>query len=216
MAVILLDQFTDTAVTDLDAHTIGPTNTPATSWTDPLGSGFSHIDFAGTGAIIFAGHYGNGTGPYLNAGVSDCVLTCDLKPNGASIIAGLIGRRVDGSNGWGVWMRDDTNQIELFERTSGSNTVRANASFTVPTSGTVTVTFTFSGTSITADFNGTAINYTSSQHQSATGYGIQDFIGGNVLIFDNFQIDVADAGILWLPSVRSQRGRTSVVPYGMR
>ena len=90
--ILILDQFTDTNGTALASHTIAPTNTPATSWTDVVGSWEIQSNKAKIGGS------GSGQNPVVvDAGAADVSVTATVTL-GASGDIGIIVNYQDGSN----------------------------------------------------------------------------------------------------------------------
>lgn len=169
-AVLILDTFTDANMA-IDAHTIAPTNVPATSWV--IGSGTPRI-------------YGNAL--IGDSGGDDI---CALDTGRANFTAsmtfvawdyyGVIGRYSDVNNYWMAYAIDN-GVCRLIKREASVDTVMASGNVTPNTS----ISIQFNGTLITAKFGSLTLTYTSSFNQAATKAGVylkQTTYGG-----DNFQV----------------------------
>jgi hypothetical protein len=194
MTVLIYDQFSGTFGDRLDGthHPIAPTNTPGNAWVEQ-GGGIWEIDSDGASAKAFSADQPS---PVLvDAGVSDCVVTCTLKVTNVNAIAGLGGRGSDGGNYWYFWLRGDANKIELIERVGGANTTRGSASYTVVANTPMALTFTFSGTSVTADADGHSVTWgTSSPLDANMKFGCMQANSGFDSNWKDFKVTVGGGG----------------------
>lgn len=186
MSVVFLDQFTDVAVTALSAHTPAPTNTIGASWSTPDNGGFIYTD--GITAFFF-----NGTIEVLDTGLTACNVSVDVILGSATCICGLLLRYQDSTNFWFVWIRNDTNHLQLYKQISGSNTLMDSQAYTVPTNTTVTLTATITSGAISVSVSGgPTVSASDSALNTATKAGMNDanaHAGGGDTLFDNFTVD---------------------------
>jgi len=164
----ILDTFTGSNGTNIN----GRTSDSGHTWT--TGSNYSiqsnRCQYASVvGGVVLA---------VLSGGQANDVLTATIRASGVHSF-GLIGRYVDASNYWLV-VYDWNAGMLIQEVNAGSFITRAsNSGNAAPAFNTdFTMTFTFSGTSISASCNGVTISYTSSVHQSATGRGFVSYRDG--------------------------------------
>ncbi len=202
MATIILDNFVGADNERLAAHTIAPTNTAGASWNE--NTGVWAIHHPPDDAYAFAAS--TNTPCTLDAGVSDCTITCSLilGSTASDCFAGLAFRATDKDNTWYAFIRGDTNKLEIYNRVGGVNGLAVDSqSYTVPTSTTVTMTVTLSGTSISVTVGATTAGTTSSTRQTATIYGLASAEGSDKTKWDDFQLDGSAApggGIIPLAS----------------
>jgi hypothetical protein len=181
-AYALKDIFTDTNGTNLPAHTMDV----GAGWT------VTTVFTGGTFAIqANAAQYTSSGGDAIataDAGKSDSTLQGDVTPGAAAGNCGAVVRAQDGNNFWlARWRQSGTNQVQLYERSSGSWTLRGSASLTAgspPQAYTISVIC--SGTSIQATVSGTTASCTNSDLQTQTRCGVYGASTGDG--FDNFQV----------------------------
>lgn len=203
MSTLILDQFTDTNGTDLGSHTIGPTNTPSTSWTKRSGS--DALTGASTQVMTIQSNacQSNNTGGAaqysLDAGQADVTISADFNVSSASSgqKCGILFRRQDGNNWWTAQYENSSGKIYIFEISGGSATQRDVQ--TPGASSTFTMTVTLSGNSIDVTIGGGVhATYSSSDFATATQHGLRCDNNLN-MTYDNFTISVADAGGVFNP-----------------
>lgn len=179
---LIEDAFTDTDATALSSHTIAPTNTPAASWASDSGA----MDINGNKARTTT--LASGLVQYrANAGVSDCVVSVDVTPVGASVL-GMSLRRNSAVNQWVLVALEGIagNLFRLYEQATGY-TLRASTAVTVTAGVTYALRATLNGTSIVGTLNGTnEISFSSASYQTETNHGIRDDHTGSK--FDNFKV----------------------------
>lgn len=190
MATLILDQFTDTDGVSLSSHTIGPTNTPATSWTVLQGTADINANHARKTSI--------GTNLYarVDAGQADVTVQVDAHPfdSAGQYAWDVIGRVQDVDNLWLLEVYTGDNTVRIYEKISGSYTSRASASLTLTADTTHTIKLVFSGTSIQGWVDGVQyVSFTSSSYQSQTKHGIR-IAGAEGGWVDNFQVDENGGG----------------------
>ena len=177
---LILDQFTDTNGTSLSAHTIAPTNTPATAWTIRQGTFTiqSNRAQASTGFSDFV---------TLQAGIADgtfsviVIPTADSLTNGVD--QGIILRQTDTSNYVEVVIQG--NSFRAFE-VSGGFTLKDSEAVAITAGVSYTIEVIVSGSSYTATLNGgSALSFTSTKNQTTVRHGLN---GSNSTQFDDFTI----------------------------
>lgn len=183
VAALILDQFTDTNGVALTAHTIAPTNVPATAWTVAAGT----CDIQGNRAQPE-------TNSTVNVAVCDSLrsdlitISAFVNRAGATQDMGIVARYQDVNN---YWLADMQNggTVVLFEKSGGSYTSRASAAQPFNTNTDYSLAMALSGTTITVTVNGAnAISFSSSDFQSSTKVGLWASlatVGGQI---DNFQV----------------------------
>lgn len=185
---LILDQFTDPDSTALTAHTIAPTNTPATSW-----AGAKVFTTAAAPTAIITSNQGHATtlhtGAVLDAGVADCTLTCDWTPVvGQNNRGRLIFRYSSNGNMWFAYMNEPGGNFELYEVVSDTPTLRGTVSYTFVDGTTYAIKVTLSGNNIELFVdNVSQITYTSATFNTATKYGLA-INSGHSGYFDNFTV----------------------------
>lgn len=191
MSTLIVDAFTDTNGTRLNAHTISPTNTPSTSWTEVVG--VWEIGYTVANKVQLVSTSNNETACVCDAGVADVNVSVDFKVDGSGGNAGVSCNYVDDNNHWVCNIESNGNTANIYERTSGTFTNRSTASFTVTPGNTYTVKLTSSGDTITQYVDGTQVNtYTvgSRPHKTGTKCGIKIYgtyaTSANTL--DNFTV----------------------------
>jgi hypothetical protein len=180
---LILDQFTDTNGTALSSHTIAPTNTPATSWTNGLNS----LEIQSNKAVGVTSSDDNIE--LCDSGQSD--VTASVIVNSTVVAGGgPVVRASDGSNMWLAYLASVFNSIRLFEINAASFVERATASQTVTSGVDYTQRLAASGTSLVASVDGGAsCNYSSSFNQSATKVGIHAYnLAGTSPTLDTFTV----------------------------
>ena len=178
--VVVEDLFSGSG--SLNGRTPDTVNTPGGTWTVTAGS-----------ATVSSGSLANGsTGESLanlQFGVSDYTLTVNVseESGGAS---GPVVRYVDDNNLFVVVLSNFTN-FSLYERVSGTYTLRADSSFPFG-SGYYTIKMTISGSTISATVNGgNLISYGSATAgQTSTVGGVRAFDGANIgsQLFQAFKV----------------------------
>lgn len=113
---LILDNFTDSDATAIAAHTIAPTNTPATSWV---------VD-VGTWSISSNKVASNGTGgsrAYCNPNVATATLHASITVLDVGAAQGIMFRRQDSSNYWVChWIGGGTNELRITKVIASSGT----------------------------------------------------------------------------------------------
>jgi hypothetical protein len=198
MAVIIRDEFVDTNGVLLTAHTIAPINTPGALWYGEAIPGLPTMQIQSSAAS--PGGINGLRSNYLNALVSDCVLSVDTTTgitDGVDSIY-VVFRRVDGSNLWYANL-DKGFGFRLFEVTSGVTTLRASESGKYVADSPYSISVFLSGSSIVCVLSGTrssSLSYTSSSQLAATKYGILSYQTSLItksITFDNFRIEAGNA-----------------------
>ena len=118
---VVQDTFTDSDSTGLDAHTPD---------VDSVGSGW--VEHAGIWEIQsnkLAAAVSGGAQASIDSGESDVDINSTITFTGTSK-AGFVTRYTDADNYWQVWM-DTGNYISLYERTTGTTTLRDSATPTI-------------------------------------------------------------------------------------
>lgn len=175
-ATLVDDTFTDTNGTNITAHTIAPTNTPATSWT--VGKGTADIQSNTMNVTALTSAYYVAA---VNAAVADCTVQATANSTGSW---GPVGRYGSGTSFWGVYVVMGGGTMYLVEDNA---TIRATAAGTTISTNDV-VKLIMSGTSLTAWHSSGSCNYTSSAKQANTSHGVYGETVGRR--FDNFKITV--------------------------
>jgi hypothetical protein len=182
---LVYDTFTDTDATALASHTIAPTNTPATSWTTTSNKFAINSNRAvGTAtAACFA---------KIDAGVSDCIIYARLAVSENSDHSmGIAARYADDSNSWLFLINPSQNQLQLYELTSTSYTLRASKSMTIDPGTNYDMVVTLSGNSLTVAIGSDSATYSSVVRNTATKCGIYAQRSDNISaadIFDEFRV----------------------------
>lgn len=167
--ILIEDSFTDSDGTALSAHTIAPTNIPATIWTIISGTWVINSNKAQKTATDATHEMAT-----VDAGVSDCLCEQNLTLPASGY--GATGYRIsNATNGW-LYQLDITGDIvALFEQNAGTYTQRASQGGVVLTGGaTYAIAATLNGASITITIDGgNSINYASATHnQTTTKHGL--------------------------------------------
>jgi hypothetical protein len=171
---IIEDIFTDTAATSLNLHTITPTNTPATAWTEAIGDWKIGTNKAAT---VTNTDYSIAT---VDAGIANVTISVDAISNSVvtnelSRAAGIILRYTNASNYWAVVINPNTDHFMIIEKNNGTETVRAQATVTLEVATSYALSCTASGQSITATLDGANdISYNSAAlNETVTVHGIK-------------------------------------------
>jgi len=184
--VLILDQFTDTDAVKVSAHTISPTNVPATAWSY-VGGALDYLKIYSNKARSQAGSYL--TVDKLDAGIADCIISVDMVCGGDGGWCGISFRVTDINNYWYAVVSKiaATYYLRIYEVTDGAAAVmRAGASPVFGDADTVTMTVTLAGNSISVTMAGTTISYTSAVRNTVTAHGL--YVTGSVATLDNFKI----------------------------
>ena len=183
----VLDNFTDTNGTSLDAHT-PDTDVEAGGWTEQAGQTEIQTNQARP-ASDGVNHFST-----IESGISEVLITATVSVSQDTVndVEGIIGRWSDASNFWFVGITAQANLFRIFERNGGSNIERASASVTIGASTPYEITATFNSTTITAQLDGgNEISYSSaSLNQTATIHGFRAFrTGGYYAEVDTIQME---------------------------
>lgn len=169
MTLHVHDTFTDTDGTPLDGH--DPDTAPvASSWfvTGPV------IEIRSGRARVL--DLVNGTGrATIDAEVSDALVTCTLYTGAADVVGqvGLIFRFVDANNYWRVTLDTVSGDVRLVEVTAGVETIRESDDAIPLGVAAYEVSLLLDGDNIRFAVAGrTALVYESSQHATATEFGL--------------------------------------------
>jgi len=190
--ILILDQFTDSNGTGLAAHTIAPTNVPATSWTVDAGA----ITIQSNKATIASENTSHAA--YVFPNVSDVVVSANIttgNTSGDNDLNILLLRYTDSNNKWIVEIgkRGGVSSWQIRERDTGVEVQRASGSYTYAAQTTYAIEATASGSTISATRDGgTEISYASATfNQSVKNHGINLFISSNQSAYqtlDDYQI----------------------------
>lgn len=187
-SVLILDAFTDTDSTSLDAHTIAPTNTPATSW-----ALIKLVTTAGAAAARVTSNQAevtvNSTGAVVDAGVADCTITADWTPQAAQNNRGRLVFRysADGSE-WFAYMNEPGSKYELYEYDTDTLTQRGTVDFTFVDGTTYAIKVVLSGAGMELFVDAVSkITFSSALFETETQHGI-GFNTGHSGLFDNFKV----------------------------
>lgn len=180
---LISDAFTDTDGTNLSAHSISPTNTPATSWSILSGAFDINSNRArqtGTGTIVAV----------VDAGQADVTISCVLRMLSTSDSPAIAFRCSDASNFWIATLVGGAT-FDLYEYNAATLTQRATTPFVHTINTNYTLQVVLSGTSITATVDGgNQITYGSATfNQTATKHGLRSNNGSaNEMLWDSFTI----------------------------
>lgn len=174
---IILDDFIDSNGTLVTAHTISPTNTPATSWS--LDSGTSMVIQSNKAQLNAASAI-----MVVNSGTTEHTVTATYNQLSGSIGGGLFARYFDVNNYW----RNNilSTAMQLIERTAAVSVVRVSLSKTHNAATNYNLLLSAIGTTITANSDSDSINYTSSVHNNRTKVGMLAFSTNATL--DTFRV----------------------------
>lgn len=181
----IFDTFTESA------NTVLPSHSPDI---DVGGGGWSSL--AGSFQVIASTDVlyppSAGAKPFaavIDATKADCTITMDCHNISATRSLEVTIRAVDIDNQWRILVSPASNTVAIYERTSGTNTLRASAAITWADDYTMKVVL--SGTTITVTHNGaTTVSYSSAVRQTATKHGVganNTFTTGNAWC-DNFKV----------------------------
>lgn len=183
VTVLVEDSFTDSNGTSLSAHTIAPTNTPATSWNVSAGT-YSITDNQAVPATSGTSH------AHVDAGVADC--TIELKVLvGASVSteSGIMFRYQDANNFWVIDADYSNQQLNIWDRTSGTYNLRAFTPLTLTLGVQYNLKVVLSGNDITATINeGSETTFNSAVGASRTKHGVWAITAAIGTKHDDFKI----------------------------
>lgn len=185
LTTLVYDTFTDADATSLTAHTIAPTNTPSTSWTERVGT----WTISGNKAVSTFTSNSHAT---CNPGVADCTITCKAQTSATNgnmaYDVGLVVRWGATTDYFLVGINSQGDLFRISERVSDNPVSRATASVTIDAGTEYTIVVTLSGTSISATLDGAnQISYASATaNQTATIHGIKGRIATDTI--DDFQV----------------------------
>lgn len=105
------------------------------SYTPEVGGPFivhqGGFDIQGNRANLTATALGAGAVATVNVRTWEVTVSCILRPVGGLTDAGIIGRYQDADNHWLISLDDSSNTLNIFERTSGVYTRRAQGAATI-------------------------------------------------------------------------------------
>jgi hypothetical protein len=184
---VVFDSFTDINGTDLSAHTIGPTNTINTSWTDTSSVYKIQGNLAqtNTNALNFA---------TCSGGNANNTVSCKVKITDAGAIAsdavGIFTRFQNVNNFWRAILF--SNALDIYDMVAGTPTLRASTPLVISSGTFYNLVVSVNGTTITATetTTNTTVSFTMATGAGQTGVGIQGFngTGTGTINFSNFQI----------------------------
>jgi hypothetical protein len=207
MATVVLDNFTDTDGTSLDAHT--PDTRPGSNmWTELVGNWQITSNRA---VIVTATNQAKAT---IDSGTADGVISASLLRNGGTNSTqrdtAILFRYTDASNYWHVGLNDVADLFRIVQTTGGTQTVRASQAWTLNPTQFHTVELTLDGDDMSATLDGgTAITYNSSQGNTSTVHGIYGRDVSTGAAFEWFQVDTV-AGVYDLTAQDIATGAPSV------
>lgn len=146
-ALVVNDAFTDSNGTSLASHTIAPTNTPPTAWTEQVGAWT-----ISSNAATVAASAGGDNILWLDAGVADVVFEAliTLAPSTCANV-GIMFNYQDASNYWlaGLFRDGSLDTLEIYKRVSGTYTqVYQDSSAGLTLGSTVTLRMVTNGDAI--------------------------------------------------------------------
>jgi hypothetical protein len=178
-AYLLRDTFTGTNGSMLNAHAPDVGSGP---WVHQSGTfdlqnnRANHASNGGTGDARAT----------LDAGRADvrAELTVNLA---ATASAGILARFVDNQNFWMLILNLGTGDLQLWETTAGTSTLRASSAFSGSISTDYQLRLVCQGNQFTGTVNGgNTVAYSSANHNSATKFGLRSIGIGND--FDDFAV----------------------------
>lgn len=192
VTALILDQFTDADNTLLSSHTIAPTNTPATAWTNALGT----WRVVSNTARKTASAGDNQNVCYCDAGVADVTIEATFAPT-QTYDGGILFNYTDINNYWMYVCSYNGGSVLriIYERAGGSFNTRAQKSGqTQPFNATYTLKVVTSGDAVTAYLDGVIdLTYSVSNRpqKTSTKHGLRSFGGtaSDQTPFDNFTIN---------------------------
>jgi hypothetical protein len=182
-ALLIAEEFTAVNGTNLSGRAPSPINVPGTVWsvfgtaTWTIQSGRATKTSGGGQNLVVA-----------NAGVANAVIVCDVTVGNSAERQGLAIRATDTNNLW-IFGWNNSNVIQIFERTAGAGAVRASAALTLTVGSTHEFAVVCSGTTIIGFVDGVQyVSYaTATAHQSVTNHGL--YAGSTAApAWDNFEL----------------------------
>lgn len=170
VALHIEDSFTGANGTSLSSRIPDVANTSGNAWETVLGSWTIQSNCAyGTLYVLSL--------MVIESGAAAGVITMPSARGGNA--NGIVVRYVDNDNYWYIVTSNGWGFV-IYERTAGTDTLRAVAYISMNTVLQLVVTLT--ADSITAEYDGTTISYSSTQHNAATKHGIfrWDFLANAV------------------------------------
>jgi len=175
---LVLDQFTDADTTALSAHTIAPTNTPATAWLANMGVGIPTI-VGNAVQMVGVAIY---TGATVDSGVVNMTMTQTARRDGVNDFWAVF-RQSDAVNNF--FSQLEPTNFNIYTYIGGALTLRANAAYTWANGATVTITVSDDGALVTASLStGEILTYSSNSLNTNTRQGFY----GQQTTLDNFQV----------------------------
>jgi len=178
---LFYDTFTDADGTALTAHT-PDIDTVGGGWV----AGVSGLQIASNRCVPpTTGEHLN----YFNTGVSNVRVGVDGgRATGNSIIAVIV-RYIDNNNYWILRHNSTTRKLEVFEKTGGAFTLRAEAAQDFDTNTTYALTIEASTSAVSvAVQDGASAAYASTTHNAGTRQGIRARDSATTSFFDNFEV----------------------------
>lgn len=174
----ILDLFADADGTLLTAHTIAPTNTPATSWSNLSGT----VEILSNRASCKTAP-GNSCLVTVASGVADCVITAVLNLN--ANFGGLIVRATDASHCWLITR--DSGDLAIYKLNGASVTRPAGTAVGWTNGIDYVMEVTLAGSVISVTLDGAhLISTTDSFNATATIHGL--YFDTAASVADSFQI----------------------------
>jgi len=177
---MIRDNFTDTNGVSLDAHVMD------------VGSGW--VEYAGTWQVsnnkAEMTTVGGGR-VAADSGKTDVTITAEVHIGqaGSTLAPGLVGRLADANNFWAVILNQSDLQLQLWEVTGGSGSLRDSAGYYYLPNTTYQLELVLDGTAISATDGNVSVSYSSAAHQSNTKHGLQNNQGSPITnrnTWDNF------------------------------
>ena len=190
-AYLIDDAFADTNGVSLDAHTISPTNTPGTSWTERVGNWDIQSNRASAEGAATTREYST-----VASGVSDCTLDVIVgfgSAAGATQEAGFISRFSDATHYWLLRLNIDSSPAVNIYENDGGFALRASTAATLAHSTDYDFQAIHAAQSITCTVDGgSQAQYNSASfNETATVHGIDSYatdVQTTVNRFDDFRI----------------------------
>ena len=176
--IVVNDAFTDTNGVALSAHTIAPTNKPATAWTIASGTwtiqGNQASNTGGNPAkVTLDGNKANGT------------VSVNIILAGGDF-AGIMFRGTDAVNYYSATINASDGKLSLYDGSPLGGTLIQQAAAGVSAGPTYLMTVTMSGNDFSVLCNGTTVSGNNATRNTATICGLMEW--GNGSTFDDFKI----------------------------
>lgn len=184
---LVYDSFTDDDATGVTDHA-PEKDSEGGGYQDGIGAGEFTIT---SNQVYLAGGAAGYNTDWIDAGVADCTINCDIKI-GLAVANGLIVRASAGNDNLEIILDAANDRVRLYSNTNGVRAeLKTEVGIVLDTTSTYAVKVVLSGTAVEVFIDGVSkLTHNTAHNQADTGVGFWQWDASNTGRWDNLTVEV--------------------------